>query len=140
MYRIIPYKKEHIECMDVRAHESYLLNDQTLAGLDNGYAFTGIHSGKVIACFGVIPYHNDNAEIWQIPSVYVQDYVMDYCKYTRKFLKDIANELQLRRMETLCLDDELHTRWMRFLGFQSEGVKRKWIGNDDYRLWGKLWE
>lgn len=140
MYRIIPYKKEHIECMDVRAHESHFLNDNTLSGLDNGYAYTGIHSGRVIACFGVIPYHSGNAEIWQIPSVYVQDHIIDYCKYTRKFLKDVADELQLRRMETLCLDDELHTRWMKFLGFESEGLKRKWIGDNDYRLWGKLWE
>lgn len=139
MYRIIPYKKEHIDCMDVREHETHLLDDQTLAGLDNGFAFTGIHSGRIIACFGLIPYHSGNAEIWQIPSVYVKNHIIDYCKYTKEWLSSMAYELQIRRMETLCLDDKLHTRWMTFLGFESEGVKRQWIGQDDYRLWGKIW-
>ncbi len=139
-YRIIPYKKEHIECMDVRDHESHLISPDTLAGLENGLAITGIVDGRIISCGGILPYHHGNAEIWQIPSIYVEIVSLQYARFVRKWLEEKQAEFCLHRMETLCLDDDLHNRWMRFLGFEREGVKRKWVNDMNYVMWGSLFD
>jgi hypothetical protein len=138
MYRIIPFRKEHLACMEIREHESHLISDETLEGLEHSVAITGIVDGRIISCGGIIPYHHGNAEIWQIPSIYVQSVTLEYARFVRKWIEEQQRLFCLHRMETLCLDDELHNRWMRFLGFQKEGTKRKWVNDMDYCLWGRL--
>ena len=119
---------------------NHLINNDTLAGLESGVAVTGIIDGRVISCGGLIPYHHGNAELWQIPSIYVKENFMIYGKYIKKWLEDQRLIFQIRRMETICLPDELHDKWMSFLGFECEGTKKKWIYDIDYKMWGKVWE
>lgn len=141
MYQIktIPFKKEHVEVMDVRAHELRLLNDGLLDYLQSGVAFTGIVDGRIISCGGLNMLGYNNADLWQIPSVYVDTMTIAYAKYIRKWVLDMKRKFQLDRMETLCVDDSLHDRWMKFLGFEREGVKRRYIEGQDYALWGRIW-
>lgn len=141
MFRVVPFKKEHVDLMNVRPHETTLLSDEALVKLEQGsIAITGVIDGRVISCGGVIPLYNGVAELWQIPSVYVSEITMRYARYIRRWLEGIREEFLLHRMETLCLDDDLHNRWMRFLGFEREGVKRKFINGNDYVMWGRVWE
>lgn len=138
MFKIIPFKKEHIECMDVRTHEAHLINDETLAGLEQSVAITGIQDGRIISCGGFIPYHHGNADAWQIPSVYIEACAKEYALYVYKWLDKTAKEYGLRRLETLCINDEFHDRWMSFMGFEEEGIKRQWLNETDYKMWGRI--
>lgn len=141
MFRVVKFKKEHIELMNIRAHETTLLNDDVLAKLEHGsIAITGVVDGRIISCGGIIPLFNGIAELWQIPSVYVSEITMRYARYIRKWLEGMKEEFKLHRMETLCLNDDLHNRWMRFLGFEREGVKRKYLNGNDYVMWGRVWD
>lgn len=126
--------------MDIREHEKKLIAGRDLDVLEKSVAFTGIVDGCLICCGGVMPLHNGNAEIWLIPSVYVSKITMTFARELRKALFSIRQDLGLVRMQTACLNDELHDRWMTFLGFQKEGVMRKYNNGDEFSLWGRVWE
>lgn len=141
MNKTIPFKKEHLEVMDIRDHEDRLLRDQnTVQCLEGSIALTAIRDGRVAACYGIAPYLGDLADIWLIPSNGIDEHTVELAKGARRFLEEMREDLGIRRMETLCIDDVFHARWMVFLGFQREGVKEKYIGETDYSMWGRIWE
>lgn len=140
MIKVIPFKKEHLEVMDIRDHEDRLLADESTAVcLEGSVAVTVIKDGRIEACYGFAPYLKDIADIWLIPSKTLPDNASKLAINAHKFLADMHEDMGIRRMETLCLDDDLHERWMTFLGFKKEGVKKQYYGGKDYVMWGKLW-
>lgn len=138
MCKIIPFKVDHIDCMDVRDHEKRF-NVEGLKALEGKVSFTGIIDGRIISCGGLVMYSETGAELWQIPSIYVKQYAGQYARHIKKWLAEISADLGLKRMETISLDDPLHNRWMTFLGFEKEGVKKQFLNGADYAVWGKLW-
>lgn len=141
MYRIVPFKKEHLELMDIREHEKSFLDDNVAQLLENStVAFTGLYDGRIISAGGLNKINEKTADIWQVPSVYVKTVRLSYAKYIKAWVEEMAEVFELDRMETLCIDDDLHDRWMTFLGFEKEGVKRKFLNNKNYGMWGRLWE
>ena len=126
--------------MDIREHEQVLLSNVThLDALENSIAKTGIIDGKIIACGGVLPFFNGNGELWLIPSIYVKDYRVTFVKVIKEWIEDVAHNLALRRLQSNCIDDELHGSWMAHMGFQREGTLRKYHDGMDYAVWGRLW-
>lgn len=127
--------------MDVRPHERSVLDMVGhVATLENSIAITGIADGRVVCCGGIIPFGNGNAEIWLIPSIYVKDYKVLFCKELGKWLFGLRTDLSLNRMQTSCIDDATHTNWMEYLGFTKEGTMRRYFNGVDYNMWGKVWE
>lgn len=140
MYRIIPFKKEHLECMEMREHESRMMDVSVMEYFESGEGYTGLVDGVIVACFGVVVTSDGRGEVWQVPSKFVEKYARTYCRYTKNWLMGVQADYGLRRMETISLDDALHNRWMKYLGFEKEGVKRKLFFDKDYAMWGRIWE
>lgn len=142
MAKIIPFKVEHLEAMDMREHEAALCSDiERLRTIQMGsVACTGIVDGRIVCCGGVMPFLAGNSSIWLIPSIYIQENVMVFMRELNKWLMQVRADLVLNRMETDCIDDELHNRWMESLGFTCEGTKRKYYLGKDYNVWGRIWE
>lgn len=138
--KIIPFKAEHLECMDIRKHEEQLLIQYGAKHLEKAMAITGILDGRIVACGGVFPYGNGNSDIWLIPSIYVANSPIFLAKEVRKWLNKIQKDLSLNRMQSFCINDDLHDRWMSFLGFTKEGVMKKYSNGIDFAVWGKTWE
>lgn len=138
--KLIPFKKEHLECMDIREHEQVLLSNAAhLEALENSIAKTGIIEGRIIACGGILPFMNGNGELWLIPSIYVADHKLTFLKVIKAWIDEVAENLALRRMQSNCIDDGLHCSWMAHLGFQREGTLRNYFNGKDYAVWGRLW-
>jgi len=58
----------------------------------------------------------------------------------RSEFENIAREYELRRVETLTIDDEKHNRWMQYMGFICDGTKRMYgINGEDFNMWSRLW-
>lgn len=125
----------------MREHEAGLIkNTQHLEALESSsVACTGIVDGVVMCCGGVSPFLNGNAEIWLIPSAYVAENPTVFARHLKKWLFAVREDLALTRMQTACLDDDLHNQWMTFLGFEKEGVLRKYHNGIDYNMWSRLW-
>lgn len=139
--KLIKFKKEHLECMDIRDHEKHFLEIQGIVEyLVNSIAVTAILDGRVVCCGGVSPFAMGNAEIWLLPSIYLPEYKKTLCRAIKTWLLEIRDTLSLRRMQTDCLDDDLHNSWMEFLGFDREGTRKKYFNEKDYGVWGKVWE
>lgn len=56
----------------------------------------------------------------------------------KEFIYELMKDLQSRRIETLSLDDKKLNRWHKFLGFECEGIKRKYYKDKDYCVWAIL--
>lgn len=140
--KIIPFKPEHLEVMEMRDHEAkFFTNHQEhVNALNNGMAQTGMYNGRIICCFGISPYFGTIADIWLIPSIYMKDHAVKVAKGTRVWLDEMRQDLNLHRMETVSVNDDLHDRWMTFLGFEKEGIKKKYLNGMDYAMWGRVWE
>ena len=138
--KLIDFKKEHLECMTIREHESFLLNDiEHVTSLENAsVAKTGLYDGRIVACGGVTPFLKDLGEVWLIPSIYVKKYPKIVGCVIYKWICDVQKEYGLRRLQTTCINDELHNRWMNFLGFEKEGVLKNYYNNLDYALFSKI--
>ncbi len=124
----------------MRPHERQQTDMYGSAQLEASIACTYIHEGRVVACGGVLPYLNGTADIWLIPSVYLSEYKRPFIKNLRKWLFGVRENLVLNRMQSYCLDDDLHNAWMKFLGFEKEGTLKKYHHGVDYNIWGKTWE
>jgi RimJ/RimL family protein N-acetyltransferase len=141
MTKLIQFKKEHLDVMDIASHEAELIKGGNVEVLqDNGVSFTGIIDGRVIACGGVVPNRYGAGEVWMIPSTLLSAHKFEACKAIKEWLCGVSVELGLRRLQTHCVDDDFHAAWMTFLGFEKEGVLRQYIKGIDYVIWGKLWE
>lgn len=140
--KIIPFKAEHLECMDMRDHEKALVSgNNVMKSVEQGsIAVTGIIDGRIICCGGIVPLNSGSSEIWLIPSIYVSNVTITFCKELRKWLFGVRENLGLNRMQTACINDALHDRWMEFLGFEKEGIMKKYSNGMDFAMWGKIWE
>jgi len=128
--------------MDIREHERSLLagNNIIRSIQENSLAFTGIVDGRIIACGGIVPLNNGNSEIWLIPSLWVSSVTLTFAREIRRWLDKIRHDFALNRMQTACMNDDLHNRWMAFLGFEKEGVMKKYHNGNDYCMWSKVVE
>lgn len=141
MVRLVKFKKEHLEVMDIRDHEQNVINVFGHAEmLEQSVAITGVVDGRVLCCGGVLPFGMGNSDIWLIPSIYVPQYKKTFCVELKKWLFQVREDLALNRMQTECIDDDLHTSWMESLGFTHEGTRRKYFNGLDYKSWGRTWE
>lgn len=142
MIKIVPYKKEHVELMNLREHEKELLKDKAMYEfLEGGIASTATSDGVVVCSYGIMPQIKGVATIWLLPTIYVESKEsLKVARGAKAWIEQMQEDLGLHRMETACVADELHDRWMTFLGFECEGVKRKYCGGQDYNMWGRIWE
>ncbi len=56
----------------------------------------------------------------------------------KKFIYQAVIDFQADRVQTDSVACEKLTRWHKFLGFKSEGVRIKLINNQDYEMWALL--
>jgi RimJ/RimL family protein N-acetyltransferase len=142
MASLIPFRKEHLEIMELGDREAALLSvEGSGEALENSsVAVTGIIDGRVICCGGVVVNRYGAGEVWLLPSKRLKDHKFEACKAIKQWLDGVALEAGLHRLQTHCVDDDFHAAWMTFLGFEKEGVLRQYIKGTDYAIWGKLWE
>jgi hypothetical protein len=141
--KILPFHREHLKLIEAREYEREKLlpfvGEVFLNAAEcSPYCFSLVADGRVIACIGCFQLWDGVLEAWQIPSVYVQDYVISYCRVIRGLLNDAANRTGGRRIQTSSPADELHDRWMKFIGFTCEGTMKEYSRFGlDYRLWSR---
>ena len=140
---LIPFKKEHLEVMDMRSHERDVLAlDVDMGAIleQSTVARTGVIDGRVIACGGLSKNVYGVGDVWLVPSIYVSDYSLTFLRFVKDWLKDASQAYGITRLQTASPNDELHNKYMLFLGFEKEGEMRQYALGKDYAMWGLLWE
>ena len=100
------------------------------------HTYTMIEDGRIITCMGCFPMWDGVWEVWQMPSVYVLKYAKGYCKTILGLLDGAAERVNIWRMQTHSPADDLHDRWMKFIGFECEGTLKEYSRfKVDHRIW-----
>ncbi len=137
MIKTIPFKAEHIECMNIRQYEMDTCLNMPYFQMaikiwqEQNRALTMLCDGRIIAIAGYVDMWNGVCEVFVLPSIYLKEYPHAFARCVRKILKsgmfNSYNRVQLRS-----LDDETHNRFNKFCGFTKEAVLKKYdpFGND----------
>lgn len=141
----IAFSSEHLKLMDIREEEKQgimSLDDvigrfdaMSAASLD---AKTFIYDGRIIFVAGFNELWPGVIECWMVPSIYVKTVRIEFCKILRRYVHDIMELYNCHRLQTSSPDDELHARWMKFLGLKREGLLRKFTHTgQDYVMYAR---
>lgn len=146
MSKVIPFEPSHFDLIELREQEAaWMASDpkrleKITALAAHGIGGTLIHDGRILAIIGWYELWPGHVAIWAFPSVYVKQYAMIYLRTVRQYLDVIETTLEPRRMQSEAYADELHDRWMRFLGFECEtpnGMKNYAIDGRTMNLWAR---
>lgn len=102
-----------------------------------GYAF--MERGEIYAIGGILPVWEGVGEIWLIPTRLAKTKPVSLARHIKLGLLDMEKSLELRRLQAVvrCGFDRGHDL-VKFLGFQSEGVMRKYgPDGEDYERYAK---
>jgi len=145
---VVPFKAEHVELLSLRELERETLvrfggvSDyaKVLDGASK-VAGTFMCDGRVITCAGFLELWSGVAEVWQLPSSYIAERPLLYARTIKRYLEQITDTFGYRRLQTTAVVDDLHSRWMTWLGFQKEGTLRNYdnLGRD-YNQYARLFK
>lgn len=141
--KTIPFNREHLTLLEPREYEKErVIPFLTSAFLDVAerslWSYTLVKDGRVVTCIGALPLWNGVWEVWQIPSVYVPKYILEYCRTVKGILDAGAVKEKAWRLQTSSPADDLHDRWMKFIGFECEGTMREYTRfKQDFRMWAR---
>ena len=132
-FEVIRFNVHHLEVMDIRDQERRgvmsLPDTKTrfeLMAENSIDAKTFMYDGRILFVAGYYQLWEGVVECWMIPSEHVKTATLGFCKILKAYVDDIIEEQNCHRFQTTAPDDELHARWMRFLGLEKEGVMKKY--------------
>lgn len=139
----VPFEPGHLLLMDLRDHEKKILGDNPATkvyGLHEGCAATTmLCEGRVVCVLGYLELWPGVWDIWIFPSVYMKDYALPISREIRRIMDNRLQNSQVHRIQSACLADPLHDRWMEFLGFQCEGVLQQYgADKQDFKMWAYI--
>lgn len=140
---LIPFHREHFNLLEAREYERKCVIPYFPEAFFNlmeslPHCYTMVGDGRIITCMGIVPMWTGVWELWQVPSVYVRRYAKDYVKIIRGQLDTAAERINVWRFQTISPADELHDRWMEFIGFECEGTLKEYSRfKIDHRIWAR---
>lgn len=141
---IEPFTPHHLQQLEMRPSERERLDadpnalDKMVALAEYGVGGAIIHDGTIIGLIGYYSMWPGCLEVWAFPSVHVARYPMIYLRTAKRYLKAISETHKPRRIQTTSIADDLHNRWMGFLGFTNEtpgGMKGYSVLGQTFNLW-----
>lgn len=101
-----------------------------------GHAVTIVVDEKPIAIMGFVSLAHGVCEVYTMPDKDVDKYRVAYAKEVKKYLIRLAQLPIYHRVQLIAIDDELHNRWCRFLGFVKEGTMLRY---DELKRTFNMW-
>lgn len=125
-----PFRPSDIAVLQIQQAQSYMrqyLSDIDARVLDiKDLAWTGEENGHVIACAGVIPQWPGRAIAWALMSPMAGKCFRRIHRSVSAFLDYNIRERFHRIEATVDVDFDRAHKWMRMLGFEREGVMKKY--------------
>lgn len=146
MTRQVQFHVKHLDVMDLRPldRDSVLALDSVryiLQNLpENSAATTIIWDGRILACAGFWSPFPGMAEVWLIPSIYVNQNKFGFVRIVNRYLEALAFTFKWTRIQTVTRKDQFHRRWMQALKFTEEGVMKNYFQGQDYILSARYFE
>lgn len=105
---------------------------------DMGAASILTPDGKtVLGVMGAVPTLPGVCEVFVLASEAQQHHPVTFAKSVRKELYTLKEKY--RRIQAVSRDDDFHSRWLSWLGFEREGVLKKYgLHGEDMVMWGLI--
>jgi hypothetical protein len=133
---------EHFQYLDLRDSEIRSLaadprSEEKIKALISASTYaTLIVEDKIIAIIGYYELWPGVIEVWVFPSIHIPDHAVSYLRCAKRYTKSLWRDLPIHRMQTSAINDELHEKWLTFLGFEKEGIMKSYTADgQDYGLW-----
>lgn len=140
--RAVPFKAAHIDLIDIRereriAFEKSPIKEERLQWLEDSHAAeTILCGGIVLAIAGFIEVMPKTIELFLIPSIYVSKNTIAFARLMKYYKEKAIPQYDWHRLQIVTPNDDLHIRWAEFLGFEREGILRKFDYNgEDHIMW-----
>lgn len=145
MAKLVPLESAHFDVLELREQEKITIGTkreryEVLA--QHGTCGIMVHDGRVLGVIGYCEMAKGTLEVFILPSVYVSMYSKVFARTVKNLLDSLQKSHAVRRFQTASLDDELHNRWMTYLGFENETPNgmRCYIGDMTYNIWAKVFD
>jgi len=126
MPNIVPFKKEHLSIINL-VFEMTEAGKQSLASYDDVIGYTGMEDGAVLATGGVHRMWNGVGEAWLLVGKEGYSKPKTVARYTDYIFQHIQEEHDLFRIQaSVSALDETANRYAQWLGFEKEGIMRKY--------------
>jgi len=128
----VPFLREHayrmnIEQSDVAAFASADLGEILDYQARKGLAITVLERGKPIGVWGAVEIWSGVQEAWFMLEEATRRYAIAMTKTAKKFIDLKFQDDSLHRLQiTVRCDDNRAVKWAECLGFQTEGVMKKY--------------
>lgn len=130
--------REHLARMNVKADAKEIAAlpgvPERLEGL-NAASILSADGKTVLAVMGAVPTLPGVCEVFVLASEDQMRYPITFAKCVRKELCTLKGKY--RRIQAVAKDDDFHARWLGWLGFEREGVMKKFgTHGEDMVMWG----
>jgi hypothetical protein len=141
MTQVVPFEAWHFDKIEIRDPDrSEVMAIPNFKKICEHYekaggAYTLLSSEGVVAISGVVSVMPGVGAAWAVTSELVNKYPKAYYKGTRDFLRAIISDWRLHRVQTTVIaTNKVAVNWIQHLGFQREGLMRKYgaDGSDHY--------
>lgn len=144
-FKAIKFKPEHIDLMSLRpeeiqggTYEEVRARIVELAS-QSAQVLTYTYEGRIIAVMGFMILWRGVLQGWVVPTIYVHTAPFSFAKTVKRFIEVLAKTFSCHRFQTGSYADEFHIRWMKFLGFEKEGVSKQFTPDKkDYINYARL--
>jgi len=130
-HKILPFHESHIDIMAIDSADlNYVPMNEIKANLEQyekfpNSAFTLVIDGAPIVCGGIFLLNTKVAQCWLARSKYAVNYPNIVARVVKRQLFNMAEDFELHRLQTINRDNPLHNEWCEWLGFEREGILRK---------------
>lgn len=131
--RIIDYSPVHLhELMDGDLNNGAIKNigymREWASELQQpGWSFTLIENGHIICCAGIVNMWPGVGEAWFIASDKIHSNARPFIRFAKNSMQKVADENDLWRVQAVCKADwPAAIKFVKFMGFETEGLMRKY--------------
>ena len=137
MIELVQFEPFHVERMELQPRQKRAVSYSTRQYLgylkEMGPCVTAIDGENVLGCGGVIEWHMGTGTLW----LYVCADIKRHAVRLHRAVARLLETVQLRRIEATTEVDWVEScRWLQLLGFEYEGLMRKYgpFGEDHARF------
>ena len=142
--RLTPFTAEHLDRMNVKANARAVAGRPEmktalarLASMNLGFTILSSDGGTVLGVMGAVPTLPGICEVFIVASEDQAKHPISFAKCVRKELYTLKEKY--RRIQAVAVNDDFHTRWLSWLGFEAEGLLRSYgLEGEDMVMWSMV--
>ena len=131
--KLVGFQFEHLELFDWRPDEQKMYNvgsefvNMIISMNENGECYTAMHDGRILVIGGIIRQSQKTGYAFTLFSRHAEIYPVAAARLVKRMFDQMRQSMGLHRITTFNLEDQdMHHRWVEWLGFRFEGVIEKY--------------